>query len=166
MTERILDLSLDGIDVVFRIGNLHGEHFIAKKVATLGTKWVAHPELLARFGTPSTLKELKNFPIATWAKNGENEVVIQMNKEKIALPFLFASNDASAVEYMVLEGQAIGQISDCTANEWIKDKRVVEILPELKKPNYDLFMLYASQRYPSAIVRVFVEFVLGKIQAA
>lgn len=109
MTERILDLSLDGIDVVFRIGNLHGEHFIAKKVATLGTKWVAHPELLARFGTPSTLKELKNFPIATWAKNGENEVVIQMNKEKIALPFLFASNDASAVEYMVLEGRRLGK---------------------------------------------------------
>lgn len=166
MTDRILDLSLDGIDVVFRIGNLHGEHFIAKKVATLGTKWVAHPELLARFGTPSTLKELKNFPIATWAKNGENEVIIQMNKEKIALPFLFASNDAYAVEYMVLQGQAIGQISDCTANEWIKDKRVVEILPELKKPNYDLFILYASKRYPSAIVRAFVEFIMNKIDSA
>ncbi|WLF83346.1 LysR family transcriptional regulator [Moraxella sp. ZY210820] len=166
MTERILDLSADSIDVAFRIGELHGEHFIAKKVATLGTKWVAHPELLARFGTPSTLKELKNFPIATWAKNGENEIIIQMNKEKIALPFLFASNDAYAVEYMVLQGQAIGQISDLTANEWIKDKRVVEILPELAKPNYDLFMLYASKRYPSAIVRKFVEFVLGKIQAA
>lgn len=95
-------------------------------------------------------------------KNGENEVVIQMNKEKITLSFLFASNDAYAVEYMVLQGLAVGQISDFTANEWIKDNRVVEILPELAKPNYDLFMLYASKRYPSAIVRVFVEFLMDK----
>ncbi|STZ09071.1 D-malate degradation protein R [Moraxella caprae] len=162
MTERILDLSADSIDVAFRIGELHGEHFIAKKVATLGTKWVAHPELLARFGTPNTLKELKNFPIATWAKNGENEVVIQMNKEKIALPIAFASNDAYAVEYMIVQGLYIGQMSAVTADEWIAKKRLVEILPKLEKPDYELFMLYASQRYPSAIVRAFVEFVMDQ----
>ncbi|WP_025247850.1 LysR family transcriptional regulator [Mannheimia varigena] len=163
MTDRILDLSLDSIDVAFRIGNLHGDDFIAKKVATLGTKWVAHPDLLARFGTPKTLQDLKHFPLATWAKNGEQEVLVQMNKEKIALPFWFASNDVYAVEYMILQGQAIGQVVDFTANEWIKDNRVVEILPELEKPDYELFMLYASQRYPSAIVRAFVEFVLGQV---
>ncbi|WP_019520714.1 LysR family transcriptional regulator [Faucicola boevrei] len=159
MTERILDLSTDSIDVAFRIGELHGEHFIAKKVATLGTKWVAHSELLARLGTPKTVSDLANYPIASWAKNGENEIVIHMNKEKIALPIAFASNDSYAVEYMIVQGLYIGQMSAVTADEWIAKKRLVEILPELAKPNYDLFMLYASQRYPSAIVRKFVEFV-------
>ena len=162
MTDRIVDLSLDGIDVAFRLGNLHGDDFIAKKVATINTKWVAHPDLLARLGTPKTLQDLKHFPLTTWAKNGESEVMIQMNKEKIALPFLFASNDVYALEYMILQGRAIGQIADFTANAWIKDNRVVEILPEFEKPDYELFMLYATQRYPSLIVRKFVEFVMGK----
>ena len=164
MTDRIVDLSLDGIDVAFRLGNLHGDDFIAKKVATISTKWVAHPDLLARFGTPKTLQDLKHFPLATWAKNGEQEVLVQMNKEKIALPFWFASNDVYAVEYMILQGQAIGQVADFTANAWIKDNRVIEILPKLEKPDYELFMLYATQRYPSWIVRKFVEFVMGKSQ--
>lgn len=31
LTDRLLDLSADGIDVAFRIGQLHGEQFIAKK---------------------------------------------------------------------------------------------------------------------------------------
>ena len=82
------------------------------------------------------------------------------NKEKTALPFLFASNDAYAVEYMILQGLSVGQLYDFSADQWISQNRLVEILPELKKPDFDLFMLYASQRYPSAIVRKFVEFVL------
>lgn len=68
LTERHLDLVADGIDVAFRIGNLHGEQFIAKKVMDIGTKWVAHPDLLARIGTPKTLQDLKHFPLAAWAK--------------------------------------------------------------------------------------------------
>ncbi|MDO4903933.1 MAG: substrate binding domain-containing protein, partial [Lautropia sp.] len=166
MTERILDLSADGIDVAFRIGDLHGDNFIAKKVLTIGTKWVGHPKLLARFGAPQTVQDLSRFPLAAWAKNNESKTVIQMGKEKTALPFLFASNDICAVEYMILQGKAIGQISDFTANQWISEQRLVEILPGLEKPDFDVFMLYASQRYPSAIVRKFVEFVLGDIHAA
>lgn len=83
LTERYLDLANDGIDVAFRIGDLHGDDFIAKKVLTLGTKWVASPDLLARLGTPKTISDLANYPIASWAKNGESEMVIQINKEKL-----------------------------------------------------------------------------------
>ncbi|QLB18085.1 LysR family transcriptional regulator [Mannheimia granulomatis] len=166
LTERPLDLTADSIDIAFRIGELHGEHFIAKKVLSIGTKWVAHPDLIAWLGTPNTLQDLKNFPLATWAKNGESEIVIQMGKEKITLPFLFASNDSYAVEYMILEGLAIGQVSDFTAEKWIHEGRLVEILPEWDKPDFDVLMIYAAHRYPSAIVRKFVEFVLQKNQTA
>lgn len=65
LTERYLDLANDGIDVAFRIGDLHGDDFIAKKVLTLGTKWVASPDLLARLGTPKTISDLANYPIAS-----------------------------------------------------------------------------------------------------
>lgn len=85
-----------------------------------------------------------------------------MGKEKIILPFLFASNDSYALEYMILQGLAIGQMADFTAEQWIAQKQLVEILPELDKPDFDVFMIYASHRYPSAIVRKFVEFVFSK----
>ncbi|MFA9486389.1 MULTISPECIES: LysR substrate-binding domain-containing protein [unclassified Moraxella] len=66
------------------------------------------------------------------------------------------------MEYMILQRQAIGQVADFMANEWIRNNRVVEILPELEKPDYELLMLYASQRYPSAIASKFVEFIAEK----
>lgn len=83
-----------------------------------------------------------------------------MDKATITLPYLFASNDSYAIEYMVLQRLAIGQILNFTAHKWINKQRLVEILPEFKKPDFEVFMIYASHHYPSAIVRAFVEFVL------
>ena len=55
LTDRMLDLFADGIDVAFRLGDLHGEQFIAKKVGAMRSKWVAHPDLLSKRGIPNTL---------------------------------------------------------------------------------------------------------------
>lgn len=86
LTDRLLDLSADGIDVAFRIGQLHGEQFIAKKVGQIGSKWVAHPKFLARFGTPSTVKDLKNFPIAAWAKNEASVITLGTGRQAVEIP--------------------------------------------------------------------------------
>lgn len=161
MTDRILDLSADGIDVAFRIGNLHGDSFIAKKVLSVRPKWVAHPDLLARFGTPKTPKDLAKFPLAGWAKNGER-LSLKLGKTTFELPYMFAANDSHALEYMVLQGKAVCQLSDFTVDKLIKENGLVEILPDFESPVFDVHMVYASHRYPSAIVRKFVEFVLSE----
>lgn len=62
MTDRILDMTADGIDVAFRMGELHGEQFIAKKMLSVRPKWVARPDLLAQYGTPQTVQDLANPP--------------------------------------------------------------------------------------------------------
>lgn len=165
MTERILDLSTDGIDVAFRVGDLHGEHFIAKKVLSVGTKWVAHPDLLARFGTPKTLQDLKKFPLAGWARNGER-LVLELDKKRLELPYRFASNDNHALEYMALTGKAVCRLSDFTVDRLVRENGLVQILPDVDNPVFEVQMLYAAHRYPSPIVRAFVAFVMRQIQAS
>lgn len=163
MTDRILDMTADGIDVAFRMGELHGEQFIAKKVLTLATAWVAHPSLLAHYGTPKTVQDLANFPLAGWARNGETALSIKLGKTTYTLPYLFASNESSAVEFMAIQGRAVCQLSGDTADRLIQDYGLVQVLLDVEFPKYDVSMLYLSHRYPSSIVRAFVEFVIGKI---
>ncbi|EXI62807.1 hypothetical protein MHD_06695 [Mannheimia granulomatis] len=155
-------MTTDGIDVAFRIGDLHGDNFIAKKVLSVGTKWVAHPNLLARFGTPKTLGDLADFPLAGWARNGER-LALKLTKKPFELSYQFASNDSHAIEYMVLTGKAVCQLSDFTADRLILENGLVQILPDVDSPVFDVHMLYASHRYPSAIVRAFVGFVMGQV---
>lgn len=165
LTERILDLSADGIDVAFRIGALHGDQFIAKKVGQIGSKWVAHPDLLATFGKPKSVKDLKRFPLAGWAKNDAHFLTIGTGRQAVELPFVFASNDSYAIEFMVKQGKVLALLSDSTVDRLVGENGLVEVLTDVPNPAFDLTMIYPAHRYPSSIVRAFVGFVLDKIGA-
>ncbi|AHG85286.1 Transcriptional regulator, LysR [Bibersteinia trehalosi USDA-ARS-USMARC-190] len=164
MTDRVLDLSADGIDVAFRIGNLHGDGFIAKKVGQLSSKWVAHPDLLARYGTPTTLNALDHFPLAVWAKNDESTIKLGTGKQAVEIPYFFASNDSYALECMVKRGKAIAQLADFTVERLVAENGLVEVLSDVPNPHFDLTMIYAAHRYPSTIVRTFVDFISKQIK--
>lgn len=73
ITERVVDLIEGGIDIAVRMGELQTENVIAKKFGEVGTKIVAHPDLLAKVGTPKRPKDLANLPCVAWAKNGQRE---------------------------------------------------------------------------------------------
>lgn len=166
MTDRVLDMTADGIDVAFRMGQLHGDHFIAKKVLSVSAKWVAHPDLLAQFGTPKTLADLAALPVAGWARNGENALNIRIGKQTHFVPYLFACNESSALEFMAIAGKAVCHLADYSAHRVMAQHGLVEVLAEVDFPTYDISMIYAAHRYPSSIVRAFVEFVGRQIQAA
>ncbi|WP_416192552.1 LysR family transcriptional regulator [Neisseria sp. CCUG12390] len=165
MTDRLLDMTADGIDVAFRMGELHGDSFIAKKVLSVGSKWVAHPDLLAQYGTPQTLDELAALPLAGWARNGENLLKVTVGKQAHFLPYVFACNESSALEYMAVAGKAVCQLADYSADRVITQHGLTEVLADVDFPTYDVSMIYAAHRYPSSIVRAFVEFVGQRIEA-
>lgn len=166
LTDRVQDLFADGIDVAFRLGQLHGEQFIAKKVGELGSKWVAHPDLLAKLGTPKSLADLSHFPIAVWERNESPMVRLGRGKQALEMPYLFASNDSYALEYMAKQGKAIAQLADFTADRLIKENGLVEVLADVESAKLDITMIYAQHRYPPSIVRAFVGFVGQNVQTA
>lgn len=163
MTERVLDLSADGIDVAFRIGNLHGDHFIAKKVLQLRSKWVAHPDLLAQYGIPTSLQDLARFPLAVWARNDTSKIALSHSKQAVEIPYFFASNDSYAIEYMAKQGKAVAQLADFTVDRLVAENGLKEVLFDMPNEIFDLTMIYPAHRYPSSIVRAFVEFVHKQI---
>lgn len=87
-----------------------------------------------------------------------NETVLsfKIDKQTYHLPYMFASNESSAVEFMAINGRAVCQLADYTADRLIRDCGLTEVLPNVVLPSYDVSMLYASHRYPSSIVRAFV----------
>jgi len=54
--------------------------------------------------------------------------------------------------------QAVCQISDYLADKLIAEQNFVEVLANFAAPKYPVNLVYASHRYPSAIVRAFLDF--------
>ena len=134
MTDRVLDMTAGGIDVAFRMGALHGEQFIAKKVLSVRSKWVARPELLAQYDRPQTVQDLANFPLAGWVRNGETALSLKLGKQSYVLPYVFASNESGAIEFMALQGRTLCQLADYTADRLVAQHGLIEVLADIAFP--------------------------------
>ncbi len=121
---------------------------------------------MAKSGTPNSLAELQHFPIAVWERNENPTVRLGSGKQAVEIPYLFASNDSYAIEYMAKQGKAIAQLARFTADRLIAENGLVEVLADVESTKLDITMIYAQHRYPPSIVRAFVGFVLERVQAA
>lgn len=161
ITDRIVDLIEDGIDIAVRAGELHTDSVIAKKFGNIGNKIIAHPNLLAKVGTPQHPKDLANLPCAAWAKNGQREHHWPFAEQAVKIQPILASNDSHALAYFAKKGQAFVMLSDYFADELIAEHGLVEVLAEFPKPTFPVHLLYLSQRHPSSLVQAFLQMAVG-----
>ncbi|MDY4594806.1 MAG: LysR family transcriptional regulator [[Pasteurella] aerogenes] len=136
VTDRVLDLVEDNIDFAFRAGDLHTDNVVARLVLTAKAKCVAHPHLLAQYGTPKTPDDLARFPCVGFAKAQQKHLSIQLENKTLHLPYVFASNDVYAIAYLIQQGRGVGYLSENIANRLIDEYGLVEVLHALS--NADL----------------------------
>ncbi|VEG13328.1 LysR family transcriptional regulator [Moraxella cuniculi] len=156
ITDRVVDLIEDGIDIAVRAGELHTDSVIAKKFGNIGNKIIAHPNLLAKVGTPQHPKDLANLPCAAWAKNGQREHHWQFAEQAVKIQPILASNDSHALAHFAKKGQAFVMLSDYFADQLIAEHGLAEVLTDFAKPAYPVHLLYLSQRHPSSLVQAFL----------
>ena len=159
----VLDLVEDNIDFAFRAGDLHTDHAVARLVLSAKTKCVAHPHLLAQYGTPTTPDDLVRFPCVGFAKAEQKELIISLENKVLKLPYVFASNDVYAVAYFIRQGRGIGYLPEQMANRLIKEYGLVEVLHDYPMRTYPVHLLYLKHRYPSSVMRAFLDFVMEKV---
>ena len=163
VTDRILDLVEDNIDFAFRAGELHTDNAVARLVLSAKSKCVAHRHLLAQYGTPNTPDDLVRFPCVGFAKAQQKELSIPLENNRLKLPYVFASNDVYALAYFIRQGRGIGYLPEQLANRLIEDDGLIEVLPDYPLQTYPVHLLYLKHRYPSSVMRAFLDFVMGKV---
>ncbi|SMB81827.1 DNA-binding transcriptional regulator, LysR family [Pasteurella testudinis DSM 23072] len=164
-TDRVVDLTQDGIDVAFRVGQLHTDNVVAFPVLTSCAKLIATPEFLQQHGTPHTADELKNYPLISWARVGEPLLQGVFADNETVLPLYFSSSDHAALEYMTLSHHGIACLSNHSAERLIQSGQAVEVLADIPKRGYTLHALYLPHRHQSAVIKTFVQFLKQKAQA-
>lgn len=156
--ERVVDLIADGIDVALRLGSLNTDDVIAKPLMELQTLFVASPEFLTRYGTPETLTEMVRLPIAAWESLNNSAFVWNVGEEKIRYEPFFSSNNLEGIIHYALKGQAVVQLLDFSARAWLESGELVQLLPDLSQQKITLHMVYARHKYPSTLVRAYLDF--------
>jgi DNA-binding transcriptional LysR family regulator len=157
-TERRVDLIEDGIDVALRVGAIVHEAMVARRILSFRNILVASPELLERFGLPDEPDALHRFPCAVWSSRIDWSARWELGGNVIEPKAVLATNDYHHLCSRALGGDVVTELPPFLAAAPIREKRLMQLLPQYPLPEWPINLLYPPHRYQSTIVRTYLDF--------
>ena len=137
VSDRIIDMARDGIDVAIRTVSNLPDTVVARQIGSLGRALYAAPSYLAKAGTPRQVEDLKGHTLIT---NSQLAFLNQwpfIVKDK-AIVFEadghWRTNETNMVATMVLEGAGIGRLATLVGDVLVKKKLLVPVLEKFVDP--------------------------------
>jgi DNA-binding transcriptional LysR family regulator len=165
ITERYVDHIADGVDLAFRFGTVRNASLVARKLLTYRHRLVASPAYLKKVTPPQRPTDLSAHRMITFSywKPETTFTFVHVNgrdKETITLVPHLSMNDFAGLTPVLLAGGGIGDLPPIVQPELIRERRLVEVMPNWHFPAQNLSLVHLSNRLMPRPVRVFTEFVL------
>lgn len=160
LTNRVVDLIGEGVDLAFRVGPLKNSNLIAKKFLNADFGLWASTAYIKKFGLPTHPKNLsehaiigmKAYPYLTLTK-GKQSVRMDVEPRIIA-------NDIETVKVFVVAGDGIAFLPSFICENEIASRTVVKVLPDWQSqlgPTAEVWFIYPPQRFVPQKLRAFID---------
>lgn len=160
VTNRVVDLLGEGVDLAIRAGELEDSSFISKRLNTGSLTMWASPGYVKKNGTPSHPRDLEKFDLIGFAPMAGKKMELQNGSEKIKLnlpPSRITVDDTVAARALAMLGEGIAFLPSFLCNEEFRRAKLVAVLSDWKLGGDRSFtFLYPAQRYASAKVQSFI----------
>ena len=161
LSESIVNLIEDEVDVAIRIGQMPDSSLIARKLGSARRMVVGAPAYLEKFGTPKTPDDLKDHNCLTlslattfnqWEFKGPD------GPRRIEVGGNFETNNAVALHHAAIAGIGLIRVGNFTATPSIREGLLVPVLADFEAvTEANIYAVYPHSRHLSAKVRVFVD---------
>lgn len=160
LTDRLVDLTEEGIDCALRVGQLQDSAFIGRRVGNMRFITCASPAYLERHGRPQTLADLArhrgvmHFSGRTgrafdWDFVQNGEVV------RVQMTGMVAVNDAEANLACVLQGMGLGQLALYQARAHLASGALMPVLEDCPPTAMPMSLLAPQGRLAVPKVQAF-----------
>lgn len=162
--DRIGDLVAEGFDVAVRFGEPESSALVATLLVRSRVLTCASPAYIARHGAPKHPRELEaghrcvllrdpasGQPFG-WEFHRDREVI------SIAAAGTLMLNDTGALLGACLGGQGVAQPLALYADSYLRDGRLVQLLPDWSDETFPLYVYHRARHLMPAKIRVFLDF--------
>jgi DNA-binding transcriptional LysR family regulator len=164
-------LTDDSFDVCIRFGAPPDTRVIAKYIAPNRRLLCASPAYLARHGMPKVPHDLTRHNCIGIRQGEEGYGVWRLSSgrgkslktEAIKTRGTLTTNDGEIAVNWALEGHGILMRAEWDIERYLRNGRLVQVLPQYYTPDADIYAVYPQRHQMAARVRAFVEFVMGAL---
>ncbi len=169
LSNQVLDLLDERIDMAVRIGVLPDSSMIATRVGDMATLVCAPPELLTARGVPATPTDLQSFPcvsftgaaIPSWSfRDPIRHSIVELP----IVPRLSVTLGESVVEAAV-RCRAVARVFHYHCAEALRAGRLVRILRDYEIAPVPVHLIHASRGTMPLKMRTFLDFAVGRLRA-
>jgi len=161
LNDRVVNLLDEGYDIAIRIARLPDSTLIARKLAPFRLAICASPQYWKKNGIPTCPEDLRdhNCLIYSYLLNEniwpflgpDGEIAVKVSGN-------LRANNGDALRAAALEGAGVFLGPTFIVNDDFRTNRLQPILTDFMKTDLAIYAVYPHNRYLSAKVRAFVDF--------
>jgi len=163
MSDRIVDLVEDAVDVAVRVGTITNQSVSARPLGRYRFSLVATPRYLAEHGTPKTFEALTRHRFFSYFGDLETFTLPSGKTRSFAPKNGVQLTNTRAILTAVLEHAGIARIATWGVAEHIERGDLVQVLPELEAESSVVHAVYLPSRYVPERVRQYVAFLAEEL---
>jgi DNA-binding transcriptional LysR family regulator len=163
VTERMVDLIAEGVDLAFRLGPLRDSCLVARRILTYRHRLVASPAYLKERAAPEKPQDLLNHRLLTfsyWKPENSWTFVHRNGRDRETLAFQphLSMNDFAGLAPALVAGAGIGDLPPVVQPKLLEDGSLVEVMPDWRFRTFDLSLVHVANRHLSKPCRLLKEF--------
>jgi DNA-binding transcriptional LysR family regulator len=163
LSDRVVNLVEDGVDLAVRIGHLPDSSLVARQVGEMRRIVVASKIYLKARGEPKTPQSIashETIQFGAMAAAPDWRFVEGGREIRITCTPRFVTNSADAAIQYAEQGGGLTRVLAYQAAEAIKAKRLQIVLAPFEQPALPIHIVYPTSRLLSAKVRAFIDLVV------
>ena len=160
LSDRMVNLVEEGVDLAVRIGHLPDSSLVARHVGEMPRIVVASPGYLKARGEPKTPEAIASHDTILFGSTPEWRFVRDGREFRVTCTPRFTTNIAdAAIQYAEADG-GLTDVMAYQAADAIKADRLKVVLAKFQRPPLPIQIVYPTSRLLSAKVRAFVDLVV------
>jgi DNA-binding transcriptional LysR family regulator len=163
LTDRVVDLVGEGIDLGIRAGNLEDSSLIARRIGASTFQCYASPGYLRSHPAPRAPQDLAShrcIQFTTLADAGAWTLRSGKRKARVSVRGGVRANNLSAIHAFALDGHGIGLMPRFLCMGDLASGRLVRVLDGWDSEQEPVHAVYPRQRFVPPRLRLFIEFLL------
>jgi DNA-binding transcriptional LysR family regulator len=164
LSDRLVNLVEDGVDLAVRIGNLADSSLIVRHIGDTRRVVVASPRYLQRHGAPQDPRELGAHRLIHFGSPSgalDWRFLRKGRDERVATAPYYVTNSADVAVFQAAQGAGLTMVMAYQAARELREGRLRIMLQDFEAPPQPIQLVYPSARMLSAKVRAFVDMALA-----
>ncbi|MFW2374664.1 MAG: LysR family transcriptional regulator, partial [Gammaproteobacteria bacterium] len=164
LTDRVINLMEEGVDLGIRIGRLKDSSFQARKLSSCQQLICASPSYLKQYGTPQTMDDLVHHHGLVYSNIPEAQLWTYRHQDgrsgSVRVPSRLRADNGDVLLQAAIDGLGILPTVSFIAYRAIKQGLLVPILQAYSREDLGIYAIYPAQRHLPLRIRTLIDFLV------